>query len=682
MGCLLPISLICVRKPSICELMLREVSVFYKKIKGLLSAIFIIGIILVPSDSWSMHRERAKDNSHDVLLIPSEVWESMFWNHLAPSDWIIAGLVCKYWSGVANSKNLWGKLNGQTPFPCNPKENEEKLQALTTLFQKTPPLQKLFSINLSITHLEKLLPKTIENPTNASYKYYFMSQFFESLAQRQCRDPTLVDQTRVLFSKAKEYMEKAYTEGNLKAGRKIEFGKIKNLDNNPTAIDVRNNPKAIHYLIAALLGSSKAEENLGEIVMNHFCGWSWIRTLSKPEYFATYQGSTPSQAEEQLNALISLGNTWPGGIRKSILSFLYSPQKSAIHRLEDLEAIAEGKKAVNLYGKFFTLEWPEAYCILGDLNTKDAPDKAKNYFEQAIEKKVKNSEVSLAEILAPLPENEVLFRNILKNNPHSGTVLSKIGQILMAKIPTYVDGKPEDIKELLDFIREAHGRLSAKRRGLHPGFICHQQLNKQMKVKTPENIIEFFGIYLTEKSINTRCSFLDVAMAAPCFSYEPNWVAITISTYWRGKWGFDIFNSNIQPSQTTIDKWNRRDALYGLLIFDHNNDKIKKRNFYSTLMAIALQKKEEDWFVKAFKNFHSSVTREEVGITNYNLLRANKNKFMKIFPKNVVVEQLFNTLPIPIPKKKNAKPLATLSTDLNKSGKRKKPNDEDSWDGT
>lgn len=414
--------------------------------------------------------------------------------------------------------------------------------------------------------------------------------------------------------------------------------------------------------------------------MSHFCGWAWIRTLSEPGYLASYKGNGPSAAEEQLNALISLGNAWPGGVRNSILSLMYGLKSNTIHKLEDLEAISEGKKAVNLFEKLFTLEWPEAYCTLGKSYNKDDPDKAKNYLEKAIEKRVKKSEVSLAEILEPIPENDMRLRNILKNNPHSGTVLSKIAQILMDKIPNNGDGKPEDMKEFLDFIREAYGHLSAKRRGLHPGFICHQPLNKQMKVKTPENIIEFFGICLTEKSINTKCSFLDLAMAAPCFSYAPNWVATTVSTYWREKWGIDIFNSNIQPSQSTTDKWSRRDALYGLLIFENNNNKIQKRNFYSTLMTISLQKKEEDWFVKAFKGFHSSVASEEVGITNYNLLRANKNKFMKSFPKNIEVGQLFNILRKPAQKKKISNSSEILPTPLKKSRNSKK-NDDDSWDG-
>lgn len=655
---------------------------FCKNIKGLLFSILTIGIALTPSDSCSMIRERNTPPGIVVFYVPPELLESIFWDHLAPPDWIISGLVCKYWSGVANSKNLWGKLNGQTPFPYEPEKNKERLQALTTLFQKTPSLQKLFSIDLSTTRLEELLPKALENPTDASYKYYFISQFMESLAQRQRHDPTLTNQSRLLSLKAKKYMEKAYDQGNLKAGRKIEFGKIKTLEDNPAAIGVRNNLKAKHYLTAGLLGSSEAQEKLGEVVMNHFCDWTWIRTLSKPDYLASYKGSSPSQAEEQLNALIDFGNTWPEGVRKSILSHTYCRGNKAIHKREDLEAIAEGKKAVSLFGKLFTLEWPEAYCILAKSYNQNEPDKAKNYLEKAIEKWVKKSEVSLAEILEPIPENDMRLRNILKNNPHSGTVLSKIGQILMNKIPNNGDGKPEDMKELLDFIREAYGRLSAKRRGLHPGFICHQPLNSLMKVKTPENIIEFFGICLTEKSINTRCSFLDLVIEAPCFSYEANWVAITVSTYWRGKWGADILNNQLLPSQSTADKWSRRDALYGLLMVDNNNNKIQKRNFYSTLMTISLQKKEEDWFVKAFKGFQHSVASEGVGITNYNLLRANKNKFMKIFPKNVEVEQLFNTIPKPVQKKKNSNSSEILPTPLKKSRNSQKREDEDSWDGT
>jgi hypothetical protein len=690
---------------------------YYKKIKGLLFSIFTIGVTLTPSDSWSMV-PAYNDNGHILggVYVPEDLLLSLFWHDLTPIEWVRAGEICKNWYNVSNHKELWVHLNGQTPRPYEPKDNEEKIQALTTLFKTIPSLQKLFSIDLSKTRLEACLPEAIKNPTVTSYKFYFISQYLESVAQSKSISyiyrNSLQVRHHILRVKANEYMEKSYEQGNIKAARKRESRIIEDLiqdleQQNPLQLllpgcqNTDATPK--HYLTAVLLGSSKAEKMFAEHIMNHLANSVWIRTLLEPDYLASYKGNTPKgstfyQAEEKLDALINFGNAWPGAIRESILKgTLTGP-----HIAQDLEAIGEGKRPVNLFGKPFTLEWPEAYCILGKNHQHDN-DIAKFYFEKAIVKGVQKSRLSLAESLKTTLENQSSLQGILKEHPHSGIVLAKLGQILIGNIPDGVEATHESVNEFLNFFREAYGRLGTKRRGLVCGSVGDgaytSDFNWVGKIKKPEDIIEYFGNSLRDKSRDIQCTFLDLLLEGSSYLELFNgFLQVTIANHFANKWYYDdafkdliIYRRvNTFPTETlnledNWERWDEKDTRYSFLYFDQSinpRPEIQKRKFYSSLMTIALKKKKKDWFIKAFESFCLSIGDEEIGLTNYKLLRANKNKFVKLFSKDTEVERLFNIIPQPAQKivqkrKASSNDSSQISSSAFKKARKRTGRDED-----
>jgi hypothetical protein len=639
-----------------------------KKRRVLWSVLFMVGLVFFSSDAWSMKRDNrvhvteSRASEEILSTFPDELFINIF-SFCTPIDFIHAGQVSEAWrrtgdKALLNDPQWWQRLTGKMLLAPNSETFKCSVAAAQTLFNMTSTLKRHFVIDFT----------KIKVPSPLSPKYLFMSTYCERSSRRligvSSRDILKIANLQL---EAKKWKDLAW-EG----GYPMSIPSLENADAIP--------PMLLNgsILTVALYGSSKQQQTAMELIVGNF--------------------KNPNQ--KQVEALINLGQAWPGG-RRTLLAQAYGlgdlfgvTLKDNLGRAEPfLETIGHGKLAEGFFGESVTLEWPEAFHLLGDsyrsLAFRLPPNergelkiKAKEYYSRAIQGGDEKASKSLAQFLEPVPGNELCLREMMKIDPHSGTVLCKICRILADKIPGNAGFEDPYTNEFMDFFKLAYDRLSGKQRGLPAGIMStprrgeNRVIDLNKKIKTPEDLIDVLAEYLKRKRylglLKTEVRFLDCVMSKPNYAYGNNWVEETISRYFQDKWGNTF--SRTGKRGATAESWLPIDTKFGFEYFGRSNNKIAERNFYQLVMGIFLKNKEEQNFVKAFKAFHLSVSAEEVGKGNYNFLETKKGQFRKAFPKATVMsaelDGLFDILPAPMLKEKPPTQKNPLS------GKNNKENEE------
>lgn len=710
--------------------------VCFKKVRELLFVFSLMGLTFAPVTAWSMEEEI------ESSWLPDELWVHTF-SYLDPLKWSRMGEVSKLWNRASHEVFLEGFKTGKRSMDDDRKAYRETLAAFENFAQAFPGFQQ---------HIVDKNKQPAEFPTVQSYKYFYLAQHLNGLSQREL-DPDRAHQLKI---KSSAYMHKAYDEGNPYAVR--SYSRLSKILENAYGherfskrhFEFTDEPRpsmdVVHFQSSQLEPVLKYVKDAFENCQK--CQ-GWPKTHTRLTWGSAFYGSSLASArvmngivsgleknkwkggklpQNDLNALINLGNSWPNGREmlllhafdlKELSDVLFSP--SRFHRYcapcleydnreiyiealkkvsSQLEAIGKGREINNFFGHTVNLKWPEAFRLLGKCHIRvaiydqnlinrdrfnESITTATRYFGKACKGGDEKAPFFLGRLCGPFPGNKEGLEEIVKRYPTSVVALSTLGKIMIDEIPDNVDSTHENVQDFLTFFRKARCHLNEKSDRL-PAHNRHDSRGQVLWcmecIEKPDQ--EFFEEALAEAlrdeesshMSTTALSFLDEVVPTLTPLTESDAIGSLIYDYFGSKWGADFVRTGKLQKGADRGQWSERDSLYGFRWFSLL-DNFKRIEFCKIVMGSSLKGKKEASFVKAYEMFCETSNEEPVGITNYRLLEAKNRQFNKVFPDNNEVENLFKELPVPEQKQKRKSSAAEDPRPL----KRKKGERDDEQEG-
>jgi hypothetical protein len=764
--------------------------------KKLFIASLMLGLMLIPSTSWSMEVQ-------ERLWLPDDVLFHCF-SFLPPVDRTNVERVCNQWYAVSSDINLWQQNTGKHSWT----QDSEKAQAMLNAFEI---LATKFPDAVPDWHRELLsIPFP---PTVQSYKNYYAALYLDELSQ--CQESP--EKSKELLIKSNAYFHRACDEGNPRAIRhstqifqaanriksKHYYGSIE-----PGLIDACENILAMKQLACTNCETCRGtdrftvkwgnKEETREESFNllsalygssqNSAGFMYAIFLRLSQFY--WQETEPSQ--EHIETLVKFGNIWPKG-REMLFLFGYGKHiyiepfqlwvEKEFHNLQkeawddfDLEPVwnedltssylentyqdlpnlesyresyqsyymdklqeevtsrdkffslwqrlrypdthflyhykknysfafpylinsGQGEIPVNFGGYSTFLKWPEALRLLGRCHvfhswaheegsdeSREALEKAKTYFSQAMRDGDIKSHLLLGNILEKDSKNKESLQKIQEHYPTSVTVLSKLGKILIDEIPDDVEETHPCIQTFVGFFKKSCDRMYEKYAHL-PSGVLRARYNK---ARGYDEFIEILSQYLidarpTKKLKSTELCFLDEVLQGPYGSHDVNqWNQTTrnlediTTTYMNEKWG-NFLETGKLPAGSDKEQWSERDTRYTIEYMSinfsfRNRTPVLARKCYAFLMDVCLEQKKEDFFIDAYFGYSKAQDKDGLKITHYKLLETKSRQFKQAFPHNNEVEELFQTLPVPEAKQKRTH----MTQGKGRPTKRHKG---DEWDG-
>lgn len=664
---------------------------FSKKIIRILVIISMGGAALLPSASFAMEAsggtrgmKRSRPIEPETLytdqqietnpsisfaLFPYEILHNIYRENLPPDYWCRAREVCTHWNFTFNHPNFWKSIAGWQ-FSSSRIENGKKaLEIIKTLLPMSPLLMHDF--NYPEGTILTTLPCESFNmaPTTEPLRNFYLYELFKAQGH---------------IDKSFHYLTKARNQGHPKALWKhvkefYSIGKpLPKKNKSCTATALQEKPKDIwrHLnevysftdnslatkacLDAALGGETKAQNKLLQIIisrlgLNHTPNKLDIETYKilfsiKEENVLNINTHFPLM----FNKCVELADIWASGREDLLRSAIPIKQCRAFippTLLTQLCNIGEGNAGELFFthndGKFsivpIHVKWPEAFFLLGKhflglSNSQRGQVKINNYkqaysyFKTAYPVGGKESTTLLANTLSYTKDSLSILEVMQKDFPiPSETVLTKLADIMLNEIPANV---PElQVQGFICFVKDAYQQLVSTGRPPH---------------STARNFIDHLGNHMKQKRmpeyLDIKILFLDWFRTIPQYTYRP-WMHSIIGEYLSEKWGFQLCSDGKFLKNAKLEDWNSRDTEYALEYFRLRTGQhfhlFVVKNFHEALMGIALEKKENETFVRSFKEYCASYINEELNKTKYHILRIKLNKFFKLSPGNAELPLIF-----------------------------------------
>lgn len=635
-----------------------------RQVTGLLFRTFLVGILFLSPNSWAMDfspgsRKKVSQPIQKLTLehLPPDLLFVIYGNFLPPTHWAKAREVSTHWNQVFNHKLLWqyiGRYSLASPHPDNDKK---AVKILNDLF-KLPNLAQLFSIPANPTpSLETLRWRCYKTePTVDTFRTLYTTVYLNNL--RKIKEALLIkrsireDSIRKRQIELKNNITKAFEHGHPEVAWKL--AKICSPDKkNYTCLD------------AGLAGHPKARAEIVRILLNALLE----ELLESPQK----SSENREQLKYYFNQLNKLAQIWPEGRAHLLREESYSRNINAPKKKDPNTQfyIGDGIKTTLALGLPLPITWPEAHLIdaesFYDLYKKNFVDlhyvQAQNLFVEACKQNAVGSRLAYVKFLKPIPENLEFFQRLsadLENlesfqrssetSETLGTVFFKLCQSKLAAISENAGDNDPTIHDFLTVFKRGYEALS-RNNGFLPTYGHNQLIDEydphndayqlpHYPIKREHHLLTAVAQSLPQgaKNQSVRYAFIDWNTKEFPAYCTAGWIKDEITEYLTSKWGRDFCSKGKLGKTVT---WNERDTVYANIYFSSCPSRTDQREFYATLMNIALEREEAKTFSAAFESYCHSLENDSLGIKHCQLLSKNLDFFLAIFPSNAELPCLF-----------------------------------------